>query len=340
MLNTLFVTTEDAYLSLEQENVVVNEGDHVMGRIPLRALESILCFSYKGASPALLGKCNEFGVSFAFYSPQGKYYGSMLGEANRNVLLRRRQYHMADDDNEVCSIAASFVMGKIFNARQVLERATRDHALRINVPRVKKQSARLLAALQELDGCLTADSVRGVEGEAAKCYFYAFDDLILTNKDDFYFEQRSRRPPMDRMNALLSFIYVLLSGDCRSALQGVGLDPYVGFLHTDRPGRSSLALDLVEELRPVFADRLALSLVNTHMVKAGDFEIRENGGTYLNDKGRKQVLSAWQKRKNEQIMHPFLKEKVPWGLVPYVQALLLARYIRGDMDAYPPMFWK
>lgn len=340
LLNTLFVTTESAYLSLENENVVVADGDVTIAKVPLRSIESILCFSYKGASPALLGKCCEFGVSFSFYSPQGKYLCSTLGENDRNVLLRRKQFLIANDSTTCSSVASSFVIGKIYNSRWVLERATRDHALRVNVNRLKKQSKLLACALKEIDQCTNTSSVRGVEGQAAKAYFYTFDDLILNNKDDFYFEQRSRRPPLDRMNALLSFVYVLLSGDCKAALQGVGLDPYVGFLHTDRPGRASLALDLVEELRPALADRFALSLVNTKAITPQQFDIRENGGVYLNDSGRKVVLQAWQKRKNEQITHPFLHEKMPWGLVPYVQALLLTRFIRGDLDAYPPFFWK
>lgn len=340
MLNTLFVLTDNAYLALEEENVVVNVDDAVAGKIPLRAIEGILCFSYKGASPALLGKCNEFGVSFSFFSPHGKYLASLIGEVDRNVLLRRRQYRLADDRLTSCSVAASFVMGKIYNSRWVLERATRDHALRVNVPRLKEQSAILAKSLISVNQCESVEALRGVEGAAAKSYFFAYDDLILTAKDDFYFEQRSRRPPLDRMNALLSFIYVLLSGDCQSALYGVGLDPYVGFLHVDRPGRASLALDLVEELRPVLADRFALSLVNNRVIKPSDFEVRENGGVFLTDTGRRIVLSAWQKRKSEQIRHPFINEKIPWGLVPYVQALLLARYIRGDLDAYPPFFWK
>lgn len=340
MLNTLFVTTESAYLSLEEENIVVNDDERVLAKVPLRAIESILCFSYKGASPALLGKCSEFGVSVSFYSPRGRYYCSVFADNNRNVLLRRQQYRLADNETAACGIASSFVVGKIFNARWVLERATRDHALRVNVPRLKGQSALLAESMEQARVASDTKTLRGIEGSAAKVYFHVFDDLILVDKDDFYFEQRSRRPPLDRMNALLSFIYVLLSGDCKAALQGVGLDPYVGFLHVDRPGRASLALDLVEELRPSLADRFALSLVNTRVVKEDDFQLRENGGVFLTDRGRKTVLSSWQKRKNDQITHPFLKEKIPWGLVPYVQALLLARYIRGDLDAYPPFFWK
>ena len=236
--------------------------------------------------------------------------------------------------------ARSFVIGKIFNSRWVLERTKRDHNLRVNVKRLSGQSQALSGYLKQVSGCNDVDAIRGLEGLAAKDYFYVFDDLILRSKDDFFFEQRSRRPPLDRMNALLSFSYSLLTGDCLAALQGVGLDPYVGFLHVDRPGRPSLALDLMEEFRPALADRFALTLVNLGSISAGDFEQRENGGVFLNDAGRKTVLAAWQKRKQEVITHPFLGEKMPWGLIPYVQALLLARAIRGDIDAYPPFMWK
>lgn len=255
-------------------------------------------------------------------------------------MLRREQFRIADDEARSLPIAKSFIIGKVFNCRWVLERTKRDHALRVNVERIAQQSALLHSSLAEMNGCSSIDELRGVEGNAAKNYFLAFDDLVLRSKDDFYFEARSRRPPLDRLNALLSFVYTLLTHDCTAALQGVGLDPYVGFMHVDRPGRVSLALDLMEELRPVLADRFALSLVNTGAIKPADFEEQENGAVLLNEKGRKAVLSAWQKRKTEELTHPFLKEKMSWGLVPYVQALLLVRTLRGDLDAYPPLMWK
>ncbi|NEG90096.1 type I-C CRISPR-associated endonuclease Cas1c [Bifidobacterium aerophilum] len=340
MLNTLFVTSEDAYLSLENDNVVIQNEEKILAKVPLRSIEQIISFSYKGASPALMGKCARSGVGMSFYSPRGRFYCSVLGENNRNVLLRREQFRKADSPEDGRDLAAAFVLGKIFNCRWVLERTKRDHALRVNVQRLTAQSALLKTELDRVEDYASVDEVRGVEGKAAKDYFYSFDDLILRDKDSFFFERRSRRPPMDKMNALLSFAYALLTGDCTAALQGVGLDPYVGFLHVDRPGRPSLALDVMEELRPVVADRFALTLVNTGAVKSGHFEERENGGVFLTDAGRKVVLAAWQKRKNEQITHPFLDEKIPWGLVPYVQSLLLARYIRGDTDAYPPFMWK
>lgn len=340
LLNTLFVMTEDVYLALENDNVVVHQSEKVLAKVPLHSIEGIMCFSYKGASPALMGRCGEIGVSMSFYSPRGRYYCSILGEENRNVLLRRGQFRFADDANAALDYAKSFIIGKIYNAKWVLERTKRDHALRVNVERLTEQSGKLSIALSSARQSSSMDELRGVEGLAAKDYFYAFDDLVLRNKDDFFFTGRSRRPPLDRLNALLSFCYSILTNDCIAALQGVGLDPYVGFMHTDRPGRASLALDLVEEFRPVLADRFVLTLVNTGAVKPDDFEIRENGGVFLSDSGRKKVLSAWQKKKSEQILHPFLQEKIPWGLVPYVQALLLTRAVRGDLDGYPPFLWK
>lgn len=316
------------------------QNDKTLAKVPLRSIEGIMCFSYKGASPALMGRCGKLGISMAFYSPRGHYYCSVLGEENRNVLLRREQFRVADDEQKSLRYAKSFIVGKLYNAKWVLERTKRDHALRVNIDRLAEQSGKLSAALLKARKSLTVDELRGVEGLAAKDYFYAFDDLVLKNKDDFFFASRSRRPPLDRLNALLSFCYSILTNDCIAALQGVGLDPYVGFMHTDRPGRASLALDLVEEFRPVLADRFVLTLVNTGAVKPGDFEIRENGGVLLSDFGRKKVLTAWQKKKSDQILHPFLQEKISWGLVPYVQALLLARSLRGDLDDYPPFMWK
>lgn len=340
LLNTLYVTSNDAYLSLKNDNVVVQQGDITLGKIPLRSLESIMSFSYKGASPALMGKCAEFGVGLSFFSPYGRYYCSILGEKNRNVLLRREQFRFADDEDAALPFAQSFIVGKIYNCRWVLERTKRDHALRVNSERIAEQSEKLRQALLNARDCRSIDELRGIEGLAAKDYFFTFDDLILRNKDDFFFQQRSRRPPLDRVNALMSFVYSILTSDCIAALQGVGLDPYVGFMHTDRPGRASLALDLVEEFRPTIADRFVLTLINTGTIKPSQFEIRENSGVFLSEDGRKTVLAAWQKRKQETLTYPFFNEKMPWGLVPHAQALLLNRAIRGDLDAYPPFMWK
>lgn len=340
LLNTLFVLSEDCYLTRENENVVVLQGDTTAGRFPLHTLEGILCFSYKGASPALMGVCAEMGIQLSFYSPNGRFYCQTAGDAQGNVLLRREQYRRADSPLGCRDLAGYLLAGKLYNARWVLERATRDHALRLDVPRLKEASAALAEAGKTLLEQPDTDSVRGVEGAAAQRYFSVFDELILQNKDAFFFRKRSRRPPLDRMNALLSFVYTLLAGDCAAALRGAGLDPYVGYLHTDRPGRLSLALDLMEELRPVLGDRFALRLVNSRALTPENFDERENGAVLLNDAGRKVVLTEWQNKKRETITHPFLGEKLAWGLVPYVQALLLARYLREDMDAYPPFMWK
>lgn len=286
LLNTLFVTSEDVYLSLENDNVVVQRDKTALAKIPLRSLEQILSFSYKGASPALMGQCAQTGTGLSFYTPRGRYLCSILGENNRNVLLRRSQYRFADDTDSSARFARSFVIGKIFNSRWVLERTKRDHNLRVNVERLSGQSRALSGYLKQVSGCNDVDAIRGLEGLAAKDYFYAFDDLILRSKDDFFFEQRSRRPPLDRMNALLSFSYSLLTGDCLAALQGVGLDPYVGFLHVDRPGRPSLALDLMEEFRPALADRFALTLVNLGSIeKCSQIEFDLCIWTYLGRRG-------------------------------------------------------
>lgn len=340
LLNTLFVTTEDAYLSLDGENVVVNRGQEPIGRFPLHTLSGILSFSYAGASPALMGACVQRGVNLAFCSPRGRFLARAAGAGQGNVLLRRTQYRMADDPGQSCRIARNFLFGKVYNARWSIERTLRDHALRVDAPRLKEASGKLKQALPALAGETDLDSLRGLEGAAATVYFGALDEMILNEKDTFYFHGRSRRPPLDPFNALLSFAYSLLAHDCAAALEAVGLDSYVGFLHRDRPGRTSLALDLMEELRPIMADRFVLTLVNTRAVSPGDFEYRESGAVLMRGDPRRAFLKAWQARKQEVITHPYLKEKLPWGLVPYLQALLLARCLREDLDGYPPFLWK
>lgn len=340
LLNTLFVLTEDSYLSLDGENVVISREDETLGRFPLHTLEGIIYFGYKGASPALMGGCVQRGVSLCFMKPSGRFLARVCGQSSGNVLLRKKQYRVSDSEDESCLVARAMIAGKIYNARWVLERATRDHSLRIDVERVKAVSAELKEASAIAAQCLELATLRGVEGEAASRYFSVFNELILQNKEAFFFDGRSRRPPTDPMNALLSFAYSILANDCAAALESVGLDAYSGFLHRDRPGRASLASDLMEELRPVFADRFVISCINSRIIKPEHFEARETGAVLLNDQGRKAFLSAFQERKREQISHPFLSEKLPWGLVPHVQSLLLARYLRGDLDAYPPFMWK
>ena len=340
LLNTLFVTSEDAYLSLEGENVVVNRDKAVVGRFPLHNLCMIVSFSYAGASPALMGACAERDVGLAFCTPRGRFLARTGGISRGNVLLRRTQYRYADDIVQSCLIARTMIFGKVHNARWSMERTRRDHKLRIdetkfiNACQIHKD---LLPQILEVGD---PGSLRGLEGAAANAYFQIFDDMILRQKEDFFFHGRNRRPPLDNVNAMLSFAYSLLANDCAAALESVGLDAYVGFLHRDRPGRTSLALDLMEELRPCIADRFVLTLINDRIVTAADFVRSESGAIRLTEEGRKKFLKRWQERKQETITHPYLEEKLPWGLVPYVQALLLARYLRGDLDAYPPFLWK
>ena len=340
LLNTLFVLSENAYLSLDGENVVVSQDRQETARFALHTLESILCFSYAGASPALMGGCAERGVSLAFFTPHGRFLARAAAGMCGNVLLRQQQYRAADDLFASCRHARGFLLGKVYNARWVLERATRDHPQRVPVDRLKALSGQLAAALPRIQDAMTAEELRGIEGEAAQRYFDGFDSLILQQRETFAFSGRSRRPPLDPVNALLSFAYTLLARECAAALEGVGLDPYVGFLHRPRPGRTSLALDLMEELRPVCADRFVLSCINQKQLTAKHCQRQESGAVLLTDEGRRAFLTAWQQRRQQTIQHPFLGEKIPWGLVPHVQALLLARTLRGDLDCYPPFFWK
>lgn len=340
LLNTLFVTTEDAYLTLDGENVVISRDKDEIARFPLHALEGIVAFTYAGASPALMGACAKRGVILCFCTPNGRFLARAVGEANGNVLLRRMQYRFADDPDISCKIARNMVFGKVFNCRWSIERTIRDNGMRVDSGKLENASTILKSALPEVRCADTLETLRGFEGESAAVYFSVLNEMILNNKEDFFFRSRNRRPPLDRVNAMLSFVYALLANDCSSALESVGLDSYVGFLHRDRPGRTSLALDLMEELRPCFADRFMLSLINNRAVKAGDFEERESGAVVMTDEGRKTIIRAWQERKRDDITHPYLKEKLPWGLVPYVQALLLARYFRDDLDEYPPFLWK
>lgn len=340
LLNTLFVTSEDIYLSLDGENVVANREKDVVARYPLHTLSAIISFSYPGASPALMGACAQRSISLSFCTPRGKFLARVTGEANGNVLLRRTQYRVADDTAQSCSIARTMVFGKIHNARWSIERTRRDHGLRVDTRRLRDVSGQLKALMPQLLCQIDLDTLRGLEGAGATAYFSVFDQLILGDRSVFHFETRNRRPPVDPVNALLSFAYSLLSHDCAWALESVGLDSYVGFLHRDRPGRSSLALDLMEEFRPCVADRFVLTCINNRIFQKSDFDYRENGGVFLSENGRRTFLQRWQERKKEVLTHPFLGEKVPWGLVPYLQALLLARHLRGDLDVYPPFLWK
>lgn len=339
LLNVLFITQPESYAALDGENVVIKQDEKVAMRLPLHNLENIVCFGYPGVSPALMGACAERNIGLCFLTPAGRFLARVTGKIRGNVLLRKRQVLISENEEQSCQIASSFMIGKFSNSRKVIERAIRDHGVLVDVKGLAGVSASLKEAMKAARDCRTIYDLLGLEGSAAKVYFGVFDGLILQQRDAFFFKERSRRPPLDNLNALLSFLYTLLASEAASALETVGLDPYVGFMHQDRPGRPSLALDLMEELRPVFADRLALSLINRKQISGKGFVQKESGGILMDDETRKKVLTAWQERKKEQILHPFLKEQVPFGLIPYIQALLLARFLRGDLDDYPPFFW-
>ena len=340
LLNTLYITTPDRYISLDGENVVISAERQDIARVPLHNLERIMLFGGAGASPALMGKCVSESRELVFMSRYGKFLARVEGEVNGNVLLRRKQYRVADNSQESLEIARNIIAAKLYNSRWVLERTIRDHSMRIDTELFKSKSLYLKNAVDNAMKAENIDILRGIEGEAASVYFSVFDDMILQQKDDFRFNGRNRRPPLDRVNAMLSFAYSLCTSMCTSALEAVGLDAYVGFMHTDRPGRRSLALDLLEEFRAVMCDRFVLTMINKRTISPDHFEMREDGAVLLNDDGRRTFLTAWQNRKDEEIKHPFLEEKVQWGMIPYTQALLLSRYLRDDLDSYPPFLWK
>lgn len=337
--NVLYVTTSDAFLALEGETVVLKKDESKALRLPLHNLQGIVCFNYPGASPALMGACAERDISLTFLKPSGRFLARVTGRTKGNILLRKKQYDLVRDEAACRAIAASCLLGKVANSRKVIERGLRDHALLVDTEALQAASEFLRSTLLEIQAADNLETLRGLEGSAAKQYYRVFGALILHQKDAFFFHDRNRRPPQDNMNALLSFFYSVLTNEVVSALEAVGLDPQAGFLHVDRPGRPSLALDLMEELRPVFADRLALTLVNRKQVNGTGFIRKESGGVLMDDDTRKKVITAWQERKKDEVIHPYLKERVPFGLIPHIQAQLLARYLRGDLDAYPPFFW-
>ncbi|PRR82657.1 type I-C CRISPR-associated endonuclease Cas1c [Clostridium vincentii] len=340
LLNTLYVTSPNTYLSLDGENIVILKEQIEISRIPLHNLEGIVAFGYTGASPALMGACAKRNIALSFMKQSGKFLARVVGEVRGNVTLRKTQYRLSDNIEESNKIARNFILGKIYNARWVIERATRDYSIRLDVNKLKGVSKVLANSLKSVEQSEDLEQLRGFEGEAASQYFSVFDDLILQQKEFFYFHCRNKRPPLDNVNAMLSYVYTILAHDVAAALETVGLDPYVGFLHRDRPGRISLALDMMEELRSVYADRFVISLINKREVNAKGFTQKENGAVIMDDDTRKTILKAWQSKKQEIITHPFLQEKLEWGLVPYAQAMLLARFIRGDLDGYPTFMWK
>jgi CRISPR-associated protein Cas1 len=339
-LNTLFVTTPNSYLNKEGETVVVNVDKEKVARIPVINLQGIVCFGNILISPFLMGFCAQRGVTITHLTENGRFLARVQGPVTGNVLLRKDQYRMSDDLGRSAVVAKTIVLGKLANSRTVLQRALRDHPDKIDTGSVGRVVAELGNAIERVQRESDLEAIRGIEGDTARQYFGVFDELITAQKDDFTFHERNRRPPLDRVNALLSFIYTLLYHDIRSAIESCGLDPAVGFLHRDRPGRMSLALDLMEEFRSFFADRLVLSLINLKQVQGKEFAIAENGAVLMNDDARKKVLAAYQTRKQDAVYHPFVGKNMHIGILFQVQALLMARLIRGDIDGYPPFFWR
>lgn len=341
LLNTVFVTTPHLYLRLDGANLVVWNEEERIGRIPLHNLEGIVTNNYVGLTPALLAECMRRNIAVSSLSRSGRFEYRVVGPTHGNVLLRKKQYLISDSEAESLELSKQFIIGKLYNQRWMLERFTRDHSLRIEPEKFKQISKEMKEGIEVIRSQVNdLDTLRGIEGQLASRYFVIFDQMILQQKEDFRFSSRSRRPPLDRINALLSLAYSLLTNECAAALESVGLDPYVGFMHQDRPGRMSLALDMVEELRGVYADRFCLGLVNKRVLNKTHFLEKENGAVLLTDDGRKIFFDAWQSKKNEKLQHPYLGEQIQWGLVPYAQALLLARFLRGDLDGYPPFLWK
>lgn len=342
-LNTLYITTDGAWMKKEGANIVMQVEGKERARLPIHMLESLVCFGRVLISPPLMGFCAEQGVTITHLSPQGRFLARIEGPVSGNVLLRRAQYRVSDAPEHCADMVRSFLIGKIHNQRAVLARGLRDYGAKLDEGarlQLEQARTRMSRIARNLLHAEPTDTLRGLEGEAAQVYFSIFDHLIRHDGDGFRFNGRNRRPPRDRVNALLSFFYTLLTHDCRSALEGVGLDPAVGFLHRDRPGRPSLALDMAEEFRPLLGDRLALSLINRRQLREKDFTVAESGGVTLTDDARKAVLTAYQERKREELHHAFIDEKAPIGMLPHLQAQLLARHLRGDLDAYPPFLWK
>jgi CRISP-associated protein Cas1 len=340
LLNTLYVTTQGSYLARDGETVAVRVEEETKLRVPIHTLTGIVCFGRVSCSPFLMGLCGESGVALSFLTENGRFLARIQGPVSGNVLLRREQYRWADQPSRAAEVARSVTLAKVANCRTVLLRSARERPDGPGVADLERAALRLGQLLKTVAAAEALDQIRGYEGDAARVYFGVFGLLIGAPEEEFFFRGRNRRPPLDNMNALLSFIYTLVTHDVTGALEAVGLDPAVGYLHVDRPGRPSLSLDLLEELRPILADRLALSLVNRRQVQASGFRRTESGAVVMDDATRKEVLTAYQKRKQEEIQHPFLQEKVKFGLVPHLQAMLLARFIRGDLDGYPSFLWK
>lgn len=342
-LNTLYVTTQGAYITKDGENIVVNIDGKIHTRVPVHVMDGIVCFGRVMISPPLMGLCMKNGVSISFLTEHGKFLGRVVGSTSGNVLLRREQYRWADDLKRSASIASMVIFGKILNQRAVIRRALRDHSNTIETNKIQslqKAEKHLTLTAKEIEFKTDLDTIRGLEGEVSRTYFDQFNSFIFHGDGKFEFNGRNRRPPLDRTNAMLSYVYTLFVHDVRSALESVGLDPSVGFLHRDRPGRPSLALDMMEEFRPWFCDRLVLSLINRKQIMAKHFTIMDDHACMMSDSARKTLIIAYQKRKRESIRHDFLSENTTIGTLWHIQAKLLARHIRGDLNKYPPFVWK
>ena len=333
LINTLYITRQKSYLHKERETIVIKQGDEKLGQFPALTIGNILCFGRVSVSPFLMGYCGEQGIGLAFYTEYGRFLARVQGKQSGNVLLRRTQYRWADDPEKSISIARLMVAAKIANCRSVLMRELRNHG---DNELLEATVKKLATSLRRVKQAKSVEEAMGMEGDAARAYFGTFNELLRGN--GFTFDRRVRRPPTDPVNALLSFAYSLTNHECASALQGVGLDPYVGFLHKDRPGRMSLALDVMEEFRATWADRFVLTMINRQQIKIDDFVTEASGAVRLKDDARKEFLTAWQERKQVDVMHPYLNETVPIGLLPHCQAMLLARHLRGDTEYYPPYY--
>ncbi|MBO4989915.1 MAG: type I-C CRISPR-associated endonuclease Cas1 [Clostridia bacterium] len=333
LLNTLYVTDEKAYLSLEGESVICKSEEKGTRQFPLAILEGIVCFSYLGCSPALMGKCADEGKSLVFFSPNGRFLARVSGKSQGNVYTRVRQTEVFERNRLV--LVQDNVAAKLTNTRFLLERSLRDHKDMLHYAEISSFSEELKERILSVYAEEDIEVIRGIEGASAKKYFELMDALILNRKPVFRIYGRSKHPPLDAVNAVLSFLYAMATNDFASALEGVGLDSYIGFYHTLRPGRVSLACDLIEEIRASI-DRLVISMINLRVLDEGDFERQISGAVYLNEDGRQKVLKAWQEKKRSTFEHTYLKEKVPFGLLPFVQANLLAKFVRGEIEEYPP----
>lgn len=340
LLNTLYITRQRSYLSKEGDGIHLRDGEGQTHRIPLAMIEGVVCFGAVTVSPFLMGHCADNGVSMSFLTETGRFLARVEGRVSGNVLLRRAQHRASDDPATCRMLAVAMAQGKLANARMVLQRGARDQPNATQAEKLRTGVQAIGRCLRDITGAPNTDTLRGIEGAAGTAYFSAFDALLSIDDPKLRFDGRNRRPPRDAVNALLSFLYTLLAQDVAAALEGVGLDPQIGFLHTLRPGRASLALDMMEELRPIMADRLAISLLNRRQLDSDAFDHQPDGAVFLNEAGRKTVITAYQERKQQERRHPFLRETVPWGLVAHLQALLLARHLRGDLDGYPPYLWR